>query len=468
MGKAEQEAFKLQNSKEFSALYNTMNFISARKAEEAAGHRASLLDGIFKHPGAGWCFDDTKLFIHDISPGCRLCGEGQWSCLFVNGICNASCFYCPSTQKETGQPMTNTLTFENPDDYAEYVEKLGMKAVAFSGGEPFMTFDRVLLFLNTLRRRINRSLYIWMYTNGLLTTPEKLRALRDGGLDEIRFDLSANHYSLDALKMAIGIIPKVTVEIPAIPEDVPKITVLMRQLADLGVNYLNLHQIRCTHYNQERLQKRNYTFVHGPKVTVLESELAVLELIHYAQENNIKLPVNYCSFTYRHQFQGAASRQKSAPFLQAAYEALTGAGYIRNLSVAADSERVDLLNRHLMKKGVDATLWRREKNGPLFFHPSLAPLIDFSGYRLRIVYHRSFLQPFVTFQNVFKEIDLNDQKKMVAERRPMHLPIWLEGEHILKFFDWIGQAHRPSGFDKSLPREVFFFEYHHPGLADYF
>lgn len=125
-----------------------------------------------------------------------------------------------------------------------------------------------------------------MYTNGLLVTQDKLKTLRDNGLDEIRFDLSADHYRLDALKMAIGIIPRVTVEIPAIPGDLEQTKQLIEQLHGLGVDHLNLHQIRCTSFNRNQLAKRGYTFLHGPGVTVLETELTALELIRYSLEKN--------------------------------------------------------------------------------------------------------------------------------------------------------------------------------------
>ena len=49
-----------------------------------------------------------------------------------------------------------------------------------------MTFDRVMLFLKTLRSKVPHPSYLWMYTNGLLVTEDKLKALRDNGLDEIR------------------------------------------------------------------------------------------------------------------------------------------------------------------------------------------------------------------------------------------------------------------------------------------
>ncbi len=237
--------------KEYADAYDTMTWLTPEKAVQATRARDALIHDIFKYAGSGpqWRFSETKLTIHGISPGCRFCGQGEWSCLFINGICNARCFYCPSAQNQKGHPMTSTLEFRTPEDYVDYVERFDIQAVSFSGGEPLMTFDRVVQYLKSLRARISRPLYIWMYTNGLLATQDKLKTLADNGLDEIRFDISADRYCLDVLKEAVDVIPHVTVEIPAIPEDVEKTRQVIRLLHDQGVNFLNLHQIRCTPFN---------------------------------------------------------------------------------------------------------------------------------------------------------------------------------------------------------------------------
>lgn len=96
-----------------------MNWLTLEKAGKASLLREDLLKAIFEHhcKGPGWQFAGTKPYVHEISPGCDLCGNGDWSCLFINGICNAQCFYCPSAQKEKGQPMTSSVEFSNPHEY---------------------------------------------------------------------------------------------------------------------------------------------------------------------------------------------------------------------------------------------------------------------------------------------------------------------------------------------------------------
>jgi pyruvate formate-lyase activating enzyme-like uncharacterized protein len=462
---------------EYGDSYDAMTWLSPEKAAEASDRRDSLLTDIFKHQdrGPGWAFAGTKLYTHSLSPGCSLCGNGGWSCLFINGICNAKCFYCPSPQADKGQPMTNTLEFKNPNDYADYVRVFNIRGVSFSGGEPFMTLDRVLTFLKTLRAKVSHPLYIWMYTNGLLVTEDKLKTLRDNGLDEIRFDLSANAYRLDALEKAVGVIPCVTVEIPAIPEDLETTRPLLKTLHDAGVNHLNLHQLRCTPFNQSRLIQRNYTFLHGPRATVLETEPAALELIRYALDKRIPLPINYCSFTFRSQFQRAAALKRNGLLIKAAHEDMTPTGHIRTMSVMGEEQYIRSLHGSLISKAIDPALWRTTQSfDQLFFNAAFWPHMDFTGVRLKVSYSSTSLRPSVSFRNPFQEIALNRKKKVVIERQTEESGLFFEGSQIHGFgHEFINpELAAPDSMAGSLPTELSAktnrFETFRPGLAPYY
>lgn len=423
---------ELANRKEYEAAYASMQWLTPETAASAAKARDSLVAAIFHFPGPQWACSNTKLFTHTLSPGCMRCGQGQWSCLFINGICNARCFYCPSPQDDPGPPVTNTLVFENAADYADYVNRFGIQGVSFSGGEPFLTFDRLLAFLEAVKTRVDRPVYTWIYTNGLLATREKLIALRDVGLDEIRFDLSADRYRLDSLEKALGVIPAVTVEIPAIPEDLPMTKQVIANLAKTGVNFLNLHQIRCTPYNRKKLSQRGYTFLHGPKVTVLESELAALELIRQSLERSIDLPINYCSHAYQHQFQAAGARRRSAGFIKAGCEDITPTGHIRRLTIAGSDKAIADVLKTLASHGVDASLYSHSSN-TLSFAAGLWQMIDFSQVRLKVSYSQAVFRNAVSYHHPFKEIALNSWKRIVVEKQTVLPGTWLDGEAVQAF-----------------------------------
>ena len=321
------------NRQEYGRDYEYLAFPTDDQATAAYAERDGLLVWLREHAQFGCC--DTKVDCRRLSPGCRTCADGGWSCLFINGRCNASCFYCPASQDETDGPQSNGIPFRTPEDYAEYVALFGFTGVSISGGEPLLTLDRTLAYLAAVRKRCGDAVHLWMYTNGTLLTREIAGELRDAGLDEIRFDIGATNYDLTKLRLATGIIPTVTVEIPTVPEEEGLMRAKLVEMADAGVLHLNLHQMRLTPHNFRHLAGRDYTFMHGEKVTVLESELTALRLVRYALEQGIDLPVNYCSFPYKRRFQHAAARRRGISFLMSGDEAVTEAGYLRTLGAGS-------------------------------------------------------------------------------------------------------------------------------------
>ena len=315
------------NRHEYGDRYDLLNFADTEQLVAASKVRTELMQWLAQRARFG--FSGTKVDCNGLSPGCRRCGDGGWSCLFVNGRCNARCFYCPTAQDDDGLPVTNGLAFTSPEDYAAYVVAMGFSGVSISGGEPLLTPDLTLAYLSAVRRRCGDDVHIWLYTNGTLLTPDLCRRLRDTGLDEIRFDLGAVRYHLKKLRLAVGSIPTVTVEIPAVPEDEDMMKLKMVEMAEAGVNHLNLHQMRLTPFNFVALTERNYTFLHGEKVTVLESELSALRMVRFGLEQGIPLPVNYCSFPYKRRFQHAAARRRAALTLSPSGVVVTEPGYIR-------------------------------------------------------------------------------------------------------------------------------------------
>lgn len=207
--------------------------------------RQELL-GEIVNAGSFSCGKGAKIHSGALSLGCQCCMEGSWSCLFINNICNGSCFYCPTPQKSKSEPTTNNLNFPRPKDYLDYLGTFGFRGASISRGEPFMTYDRTLSYVTKVKKRFGSTVYLWLYTNSILATEDKIAALVAAGMDEIRVDITAVDYSLAKAAMAARILPTVTVEIPALPEDFERLRDLLPRMEDAGIRYLNLHQLRCT------------------------------------------------------------------------------------------------------------------------------------------------------------------------------------------------------------------------------
>ncbi|WP_372934630.1 radical SAM protein [Mariniphaga sediminis] len=314
--------------KENFSDYSNIRWLNPYQAPKVQETR----DRLTKNLAGNMLFKETKFYHHQLSKGCKLCGLGTWSCLFITNKCNADCFYCPSSQKNDEVPATQSLTFENAESYAGYINFFGFKGVSFSGGEPLLFFDRTLHYLKTIRKMCAPDIYTWMYTNGILADSKKFRKLAAAGLNEVRFDIGATGYRLEKVKTAKGIVPHITIEIPAVPEEKEKLKQLLPQMIEAGVTNLNLHQLRLTKHNATKMLQRNYTFIPAEQPVVMESELAALEILHFAHEKKLEIGINYCSFFFKNRFQQAGFRKQLGKALATPGAVITEKGFIRELT----------------------------------------------------------------------------------------------------------------------------------------
>lgn len=362
--------------------FNSINWLNPYQAEVYEEKRNNLIQNYSKN--INWSFKNTKPWINKISKGCELCGQGEWSCIFITGRCNANCFYCPAPQNNDDLPMAQQLSFKSPENYADFINYFDFKGVSFSGGEPFLVFDRLVEYLEVIRKKCGQDIYIWLYTNGIISKQDKFKKLRDLGLNEVRFDIGADNYHLDHIKKAKNIIENITIEIPLDPNKKELIRQLLPQMQDAGIRNLNLHQLRLTNYNAHRLLKNDYTYLHGEHPTVLESEIAALELLDFADKSNLNLGINYCAFQYKNRFQKAGFRIKVNNKILAD-ESITENGYALSIyggitdidlpELISESNLNELLTKNYLKKINQSDLIH--ENGRYEFL-----IFDFSGINL--------------------------------------------------------------------------------------
>lgn len=360
--------------------HSRINWLNPYKADTYENIRDEYLSNF--STDVIWSYKGTKPWINSLSKGCELCGSGEWSCLFLTGRCNAKCFYCPSPQNSDDTPTAQQLEFISAENYADYINFFDFKGISFSGGEPFLVYERLIEFLSTIRKKCRPDIYTWMYTNGILSTTQRFKELADYGLDEVRFDIGATSYLTEHIKKAKGIIGQITVEIPMDPDKTEFIKNLVPELLDSGVTNLNLHQLRLTKHNAPNLLKRDFTFLHGEHPTVLESELAVLELIDFIDKTKTGLGVNYCSFQYKNRFQKAGYRRKINEKLNSG-ELLTENGYIIEFFAAQEEifpeeQGSSVLIKKMVDEGILIKISMEEllKNSKQYS----VLIIDFTGY----------------------------------------------------------------------------------------
>jgi len=397
--------------------YHELKWLSEEESKRANRERDKLLKSLADKVNYG--FKQSKTYSGDLSPGCLSCGEGRWSCMYINRLCTAACFFCLEDRKikKERPPETDRIVFDNPIDYIDYLEKFGFKGVGFSGGECMLVFEMLLSYLKKIRQRLGKKIYTWIYTNGDLVDEDKLTKLRRAGLDEIRFNISARNYDLQPVELATKYIKAVAVEIPVIPDDHEVLKKCLLKMQKMGVNYLNIHQLITSKHNYRNYVNRNYTFLHQSWIPILESEMIALKLLKYALDNNIRLSINYCSQAYKERFQGRGHRNRAAVFAREDFEGVTDSGYIRRLTIRDSLANLKNIVKVLEENKCKERLWLLdETKAELSIHHSLLKYINFKKFNIILSYFNPQLKENISSQGNYKEIRLNANKKVFAKR----------------------------------------------------
>lgn len=253
----------------------------------------------------------ATISLGEISPGCRLCKNGRWDCIFVTGRCNLNCGFCINSISGNRNGFFSSLG-SDAGELTDNYSKAGIKGISFSGGEALLSFDETVSLLIQLKEHFPDN-YFWLYTNGLILTENHIEKLSDYGIDEIRFNLAATGYDnldvLNRVESASMKIKNITVEIPVIPEDRDKLLAVLETWSDAGVKFLNLHELmremNSNSYSLKGEFKRLYLEDGHVTDIELKSKTSVLEIIGRIQKRRIPLNINFCSIVNKfHQLSG--------------------------------------------------------------------------------------------------------------------------------------------------------------------
>jgi pyruvate formate-lyase activating enzyme-like uncharacterized protein len=303
------------------------------------------------------------------SPGCVACQKGEWLCVFLTYRCSADCPWCPAPFK--GQDRIVSSLGSDPAAIATRLAEARFSGVAFSGGDCFLVPDRLLDWLSFFRRRFPRY-YYWAYTNGLRLTERQLRTAAERGLNEIRFNISASGYDSPRLtrlmKAAAALFDHVTVEIPAIPEDVGRVVQVLPGLARAGVHFLNLHEFFITEAQRPSRSAfaRRHIFNEVSELWYdARSRGAMRKIQAFCRKEKIPLRVHLCTLR-RKDIQMRRRRQTMGRLLREPWERLAAGGFVETLLPLPSSLSEEDCLARLQRKG------GTEEFKPLFLNPARA------------------------------------------------------------------------------------------------
>jgi pyruvate formate-lyase activating enzyme-like uncharacterized protein len=238
-----------------------MNIQNIQEAYLGKINRQKMVDGL-QIDAAGHCAHIGK-----ISPGCYGCfapiicyGVSLGKGVGLPNVCNKNCPHCfdeRTVQQEFEVPSDWTIRSEVQDEIFNYFIQFNQLESAFS----LYTFTGVVetlfylpvikQYMDYFRNEIEKNIvkirgWAKLYTNGTLLTEKIAVELRNMGIDEIRINPSASGFSDQVytnIKMAVEVLPVVTVEIPSWPPYRKKILEMLPIIDELGVSHLDICQV---------------------------------------------------------------------------------------------------------------------------------------------------------------------------------------------------------------------------------
>ena len=133
--------------------------------------------------------EGKSLLVGQMPTGCKMCAVGSKMVLFVTGLCDSACFYCPLSQDKAGNDVVfaDEMPVHNDNDIMEELEAIGAEGAGLSGGDPFCRLDRTLGLISLLKDSQGDDFHIHLYTSQAHADEQSIKNLHKAGLDEIRF-----------------------------------------------------------------------------------------------------------------------------------------------------------------------------------------------------------------------------------------------------------------------------------------
>ncbi|AGK98964.1 radical SAM protein [Clostridium pasteurianum] len=261
--------------------------------------------------------DDKSIYNNFISPACEACAKSIGSVTtYISLMCHRNCYYCFNSNQEDYELFNNSKK-----DWKSQLKDIiktekDISYIALSGGEPLLHKEDTVEYFKYIKNYM-KNVHTRLYTSGDLLDEKLAEELDEAGLKEIRFSikledsLELHKTVLKKIAIARQYIPKVVVEMPAIPGTFEEMKQLIFDLEKLKVDGINLLEFCFPYNNVEEYAKRGfklkyphfkvlYNYWYSGGLAVSGSELLSLKLLEFILDNHLKLGAHYCSLENKH------------------------------------------------------------------------------------------------------------------------------------------------------------------------
>jgi len=264
--------------------------------------------------------------------GCQLCRQGAKLVLFVTGLCNFKCFYCPLSKEKKNNDViyADEMPVLRYDNIIEEAKLIDARGTGITGGDPIKKIDRTIEFIKMLKNEFGQRHHIHLYTAS--GKREDIENLAKAGLDEIRFHVpvrlwqvmkSSDYRNKILISKDYGL--KVGIEVPVLPEKGKELLKMIRDAESLEVDFINLNELEFSETNWMSLRVKGYRTKSYISSAVSGSEKLARSIII---ENEFTTTVHYCSASFKDAIQLRRRLMRRAKNVVKDYEIITKDGTI--------------------------------------------------------------------------------------------------------------------------------------------
>ncbi|RLE50519.1 MAG: radical SAM protein [Candidatus Methanomethylicota archaeon] len=238
----------------------------------------------------------NTFYIGSLPLGCRFCLRGSKLVLFITGLCDKNCFYCPlsDSRKNVDKVFADELEVSTDLEVILEAKSISAKGAGFTGGDPLLTPKKTLHYLKLLKDFFGKDFHVHLYTTGKYASKQVLLELKRHGLDEIRFHPEVEWWK--AIENALNVGLTTGAEMPVIPREeyLNLLKRFMKYLSSIKAHFINLNELEICPPNYLALKQRGFKLAKNSLSAVEGSEEAAFQLLNWALTQGLELDVHYC------------------------------------------------------------------------------------------------------------------------------------------------------------------------------
>lgn len=300
----------------------------------------------------------SSLLLGDLPIGCKLCRGGKKLVLFITGLCNQSCYYCPvSFQRRNKDIMyANERLIRSLDEAVNEAYKMGAYGAGITGGNPILKIKRTIRFIKGFKEKFGHDFHFHLYAPIDSLNRKIMENLFSAGLDELRIHITNyDSISTEVICNKLSLFENfksysVGIELPCIPKTDKKLKKIIEVGEEVEIKFLILNELEISESNYLSLKMRNYNPRSPHTSSVIGSYETALRVLKWAESKG--LSIHYCSSESKNRFQLTNRLIRRAKRVAKNHELVTREGLIKKLVIHPTEAGLNRVLSELEKIGI--------------------------------------------------------------------------------------------------------------------